>query len=98
MKNLGLPMPKMLKGVKGLRAAARARRRWRRAYSGHRRDHIFKDGTARFDAMNMPITHFYPKEVGVGVEKLQRAGLHKDYKGNELVGGRPAGGDACTRT
>ena len=45
---------------------------------------IFKDGTARFDATDVPITHFYPIEVGVSVQKLRELGYTKDYKGNEL--------------
>ncbi|MGD0510288.1 MAG: DNA polymerase II large subunit [Candidatus Micrarchaeaceae archaeon] len=47
--------------------------------------HIFKDGTARFDATDMPLTHFYPKEMMVSVERLRALGYTKDYMGNELV-------------
>ena len=47
--------------------------------------YIFKDGTARFDATDVPITHFYPEEIGVSVEKLRELGYTKDYKGNELT-------------
>ncbi len=83
---LGIPMPKSMKGVKGLSSSRRSAEALEkgilRASLGV---HIFKDGTSRFDAMNMPITHFYPIEVGVGVEKLRQLGYTKDYKGNELV-------------
>lgn len=47
--------------------------------------HIFKDGTSRFDATDMPMTHFYPKEVTVSVDKLKSIGYEKDYLGNDLV-------------
>ncbi len=47
--------------------------------------YIFKDGTARFDATDVPMTHFYPEEIGVSVEKLRSLGYTKDYKGNELT-------------
>ncbi len=47
--------------------------------------HIFKDGTSRFDATDMPITHFYPKEMSVSVERLRELGYDKDYLGNELT-------------
>jgi DNA polymerase II large subunit len=85
-KRLSLPMPKSLKGVKGLSSSRKSAESLEkgilRASLGV---HIFKDGTSRFDAMNMPITHFYPKEVGVPVGKLRSMGYTKDYKGNELV-------------
>jgi len=45
---------------------------------------VFKDGTARFDATDLPITHFRPAEIGVSVEKLRELGYEKDYKGAEL--------------
>lgn len=47
--------------------------------------HIFKDGTSRFDATDMPMTHFYPKESMVGVEKLKSLGYDNDYRGMQLV-------------
>ena len=31
---------------------------------------VFKDGTVRFDIIDMPLTHFRPREVGVEPEKL----------------------------
>ncbi|MDE1871324.1 MAG: DNA polymerase II large subunit [Candidatus Micrarchaeota archaeon] len=48
--------------------------------------HIFKDGTSRFDATDMPMTHFYPREVMVPVEKLRDMGYERDCYGKELTG------------
>jgi DNA polymerase II large subunit len=83
---LALPVPKSMKGVKGLsstrKSAEALEKGILRASLGI---HIFKDGTSRFDAMNMPITHFYPREIGVGVDKLRRLGYTKDYRGEELT-------------
>lgn len=45
---------------------------------------VFKDGTIRYDATDIPITHFKPKEANVSIEKLRELGYDKDYKGNEL--------------
>lgn len=45
---------------------------------------VFRDGTVRFDATDVPLTHFYPKEIGVSVEKLRELGYAKDADGNEL--------------
>ncbi len=47
--------------------------------------YVFKDGTARFDMTDAPITHFKPKEIGVTVERLNKLGYTKDHIGNDLV-------------
>ncbi len=39
---------------------------------------VNKDGTIRYDATEIPITHFKPKEVGVSVEKLRELGYDID--------------------
>ena len=46
--------------------------------------YVFKDGTIRFDATDVPLTHFRPREIGVGVEKLRELGYEQDYLGEEL--------------
>ena len=84
---LGNPkLPRSVKGVKGLmnrdRVAEPIEKGILRATYGV---FIFKDSTSRFDATDMPITHFYPEEVGVSVEKLRSLGYDKDYNGNELT-------------
>jgi DNA polymerase II large subunit len=45
---------------------------------------VNKDGTVRYDASEIPITHFKPKEVGVTIEKLKKLGYTKDTKGRSL--------------
>ena len=87
ISKLGNPkLPRSVKGVKGLmnrdRVAEPIEKGILRATYGV---FIFKDSTSRFDATDMPITHFYPKEVGVSVEKLRSLGYDKDYLGNELT-------------
>ena len=46
---------------------------------------VNKDGTIRFDATELPLVSFKPKEIGVGVEKLKSLGYDKDVYGKELV-------------
>lgn len=46
--------------------------------------YVFKDGTARYDMTDIPVTHFRPREIGVTVEKLKELGYSVDWKGNEL--------------
>ncbi|MDO8517533.1 MAG: DNA polymerase II large subunit [Nanoarchaeota archaeon] len=46
---------------------------------------VNKDGTIRYDATELPITHFKPKEVAVGFEKLKEIGYIKDIFDKELI-------------
>ncbi len=46
--------------------------------------YVFRDGTCRFDATEIPLTHFYPREIGVSVEKLRNLGYEADCRGNPL--------------
>jgi DNA polymerase II large subunit len=45
---------------------------------------VNKDGTIRYDATELPITHFKPKEISVSVEKLRELGYKKDIHSREL--------------
>ncbi|NPA22530.1 MAG: DNA polymerase II large subunit [Candidatus Micrarchaeota archaeon] len=45
---------------------------------------VNKDGTMRFDAINITLTHFRPKDIGVSVEKLKELGYEVDYEGKPL--------------
>jgi DNA polymerase II large subunit len=46
--------------------------------------YVFKDGTVRFDATDVPVTHVRPAEIVTSVEKMKELGYEKDYLGNEL--------------
>jgi DNA polymerase II large subunit len=46
---------------------------------------VNKDGTIRYDATEIPLTHFKPIEIGVSVEKLKNLGYDEDIYGKELV-------------
>jgi len=48
---------------------------------------VFKDGTTRFDMIDLPLTHIRPDEVRVTVEKLRSLGYVKDYLGYDLQNG-----------
>ena len=86
MKRLGVSkMPRVVKGVRGMmshdKSVEPVEKGILRSLAGV---YIFKDGTARFDATDVPITHFYPEEIGVSVERLRELGYTKDCNGNEL--------------
>ncbi|MGB9732391.1 MAG: DNA polymerase II large subunit [Candidatus Micrarchaeales archaeon] len=86
MKRLKLSrMPEVVKGVKGLTNKDKIPEPIEKGIlRSFHNVYTFKDGTARFDATDVPITHFYPSEIGVSVDKLRELGYEKDIYGNEL--------------
>ncbi len=46
--------------------------------------HVNKDGTIRFDATELPLTHFKPFEIGTSIEKLKELGYSEDADGKPL--------------
>lgn len=77
--------PDLIKGVRGtvgsdhtpehpLKAVLRARSKV----------HVNKDGTVRYDASEITLTHFKPVEVGTSVAKLKELGYEKDIHGDPL--------------
>jgi len=46
---------------------------------------VNKDGTTRYDMIELPITHFNLKEINGTVEKIKELGYTKDIKGREIV-------------
>ncbi len=87
LRNIGVQsLPKVMKGVKGLVSKDKIPESLEKGILRSQYGvNIFKDGTARFDATDSPLTHFYPKEIGVSVEKLVGLGYTHDYLGNPLV-------------
>ncbi|HIH63806.1 MAG TPA: DNA polymerase II large subunit [Nanoarchaeota archaeon] len=45
---------------------------------------VNKDGTIRYDAVEMPLVAFKPLEIGVSIEKLKELGYTHDFNGDEL--------------
>lgn len=46
--------------------------------------YTFKDATIRHDSTNLPLTHFIPREIKVGHEKLKELGYTSDANGDAL--------------
>lgn len=86
MQNVGLTkLPKVVKGVRGMSNRDKQVEMIEKGILRSRNEiFIFKDGTSRFDATDVPITHFYPREIGASVERLRTLGYTKDYEGKEL--------------
>jgi DNA polymerase II large subunit len=85
-RNLGLPMLKLVKGVKGMTNETKTPELLEKGILRAKHDlSVFKDGTIRFDVTNAPLTHFYPKEIGVSVDQLRRNGYIFDYERKPLT-------------
>ena len=46
---------------------------------------VYRDGTIRFDATNVPLSHFKPKQVQTSIEKLKELGYTRDIRGRPLL-------------
>jgi DNA polymerase II large subunit len=77
--------PELVKGVQGMTSAYKIpepiEKGILRAKHGV---YVFKDGTIRFDATDVPLTHFRPMEIGTTVERLRELGYTKDIHGDPL--------------
>ncbi|MFB6077327.1 MAG: DNA polymerase II large subunit, partial [Candidatus Nanohaloarchaea archaeon] len=47
--------------------------------------YVNKDGTVRYDATDLPLTHVRPKEINVSVERMRELGYETDVDGAELT-------------
>ncbi|MEM2105548.1 MAG: DNA polymerase II large subunit [Candidatus Bathyarchaeia archaeon] len=84
--NLGVSVPKVLKGVKGLTNETKTPEIIEKGILRAKYDlSVYKDGTIRFDATNAPLTHFRPSEIGVSHEKLRQIGYTHDMFGAPLT-------------
>jgi len=84
--HLGVSVPKVLKGVKGLMNETKTPEIIEKGVLRAKYDlSVYKDGTIRFDATNAPLTHFKSSEVGVSVEKLRQLGHTHDIYGAPLT-------------
>ena len=83
---LGVSMPKVLKGVKGLTNQTKTPEIFEKGVLRAKHDlSVYKDGTIRFDATNAPLTHFKPCEIGVSIEKLKQLGYVHAVDGTPLT-------------
>ena len=84
--SLGAPVPKLLKGVKGLTNEDKTPEIVEKGVLRAKYDlSVYKDGTIRFDATNAPLSHFKPREVGISLDTLRKLGYHFDISGKPLT-------------
>jgi DNA polymerase II large subunit len=83
---LGVSVPKILKGVKGLTNETKTPEIIEKGVLRAKYDlSVYKDGTTRFDTTNAPLTHFKPFEIGISVESLRQLGYTYDVYGKPLT-------------
>ncbi len=79
-------VPALIKGVRGLSSAGKRTENLSKGLLRAKYNlQVNKDGTIRFDATELPLMSFKPKEILVSVEKLKELGYDFDIYGKELV-------------
>ncbi|MEM0438178.1 MAG: DNA polymerase II large subunit [Candidatus Micrarchaeia archaeon] len=85
VKRCGGEAPQEFRLIKGLTNSTKVPEPFEKGLLRAKHDvHVFKDGTCRFDATDVPATHFRPKEIGTPIEKLISLGYTHDIHGNPL--------------
>jgi len=87
-ERLGVKASSPLKGVKSLMNFTKIPEAIEKGILRQKHNlYVYKDGTIRFDATNVALTHFKPNQIGVPVERLKALGYDVDIYGRPLVDG-----------
>jgi DNA polymerase II large subunit len=79
-------VPPLIKGVRGTSSAGHMIENLSKGILRAKYNlQVNKDGTIRFDATELPLVSFKPKEISVSIEKLKELGYDKDILGKELI-------------
>tara|TARA_Y100001968_G_C19452630_1_gene769812 strand:+ start:1358 stop:5326 length:3969 start_codon:yes stop_codon:yes gene_type:complete len=86
-RSLGIDvLPKKIKAVKGLMSYHQTPEPIEKGIlRAHHNVSVFRDGTARYDMIDVPVTHFRPCEINSSVESLVNLGYTHDVDGQALV-------------
>ena len=78
-------IPSKIKAVKGLVSKDQAPEQIEKGIlRGLHGLSVFRDGTARFDMSDVPVTHFRPSEIGTSWKRLVELGYTHDHDGEPL--------------
>jgi len=78
--------PDLIKGVKGASNKEKVPEHMVKGILRAKHDiYVNKDGTTRYDMIEMPITHFTPKEIGTPFNKIKELGYTKDIYGKDII-------------
>ena len=74
-----------IKGVEGLFSSSKMPEPLEKGFlRAMHKVYVFRDGTCRFDATDIPLTHFRPDEMGISVEQALAFGYTHDKDGAPL--------------
>ncbi len=86
LKASQIPFPKKLKGIFGLTNQFKVPEPLLKGILRAQNDVlVYKTAEIRYDATDIPLTHFKPKELDVSIEQLKQLGYILDYRGEPLV-------------
>lgn len=88
LETLGLRKAQLdgVKGVEGLSSATKIVEPPEKGLLRARHNiGTFRDGTSRFDMLDLPLTHFKPNEANITVEQANELGYTHDINGNKLT-------------
>jgi DNA polymerase II large subunit len=86
IKMINTEAPLLIKGIRGTSSEDHVMENLAKGILRAKYDlQVNKDGTIRFDATELPLTHFKPVEIRVSVEKIRELGYDKDVYGKEVV-------------
>ena len=85
LSRLGIELPKEVKGVIGMTSVEKIPELLDKALLRARNGvFVFKDGTLRFDATDVPLTHIIPREIHTTASQLRELGYETDWRGAPL--------------
>jgi len=89
LENLGISkqdMPPLIKGVRGTSSEEHSIEHLEKGILRAKYNlQVNKDGTIRFDATEIPLSYFKPKEVFTDIQLLKNLGYTKDIYGKDLI-------------
>ncbi|MFW9895366.1 MAG: DNA polymerase II large subunit, partial [Candidatus Thorarchaeota archaeon] len=85
LNSLNIPFPKHLKGIYGLTNQFKVPEPLEKGIlRAKNKVLVYKTAEIRYDATDIPLTHFKPNEIGITLERLKELGYTHDYKGAPL--------------
>lgn len=85
LKKIKEDIPELVKGPRGTINKYRIPENLAKPLLRSKHDtYVNKDGTTRFDMIELPVTHFYPYEITASVKQLKKMGYTEDVDGNPL--------------
>ena len=86
LKSNNLTLPKKMKGIFGLTNEFKIPEPLEKGILRAKNEVlVYKTAEIRYDATDIPLTHFKPNEIGTSIEKLKQLGYNKDYEGKPLI-------------